>query len=139
MLQGKVAMKDLGSIDKHCKKYLGKIIKRTTRGFAIQVDPEFYDRILEEIGLDQGVSSPTPGTNVMEPTAEWEKEAWDEDFDRDSHKHFRKIARMLRWLVAERPDRHHVRSEQCFGELAVSKVSTLAAGQADSQVPVRYS
>ena len=24
-------MKDLGSIDKHCKKYLGKIIKRPSR------------------------------------------------------------------------------------------------------------
>ena len=62
ILQGKVSMKDLGSIDKHGKKYLGKIIKRTEKGFTIQADPEFYDRLLEETGLDQGVSSPTPGT-----------------------------------------------------------------------------
>ena len=57
-LQGKVSMKDLGSIDKHGKKYLGKIIMRTARGFTIQADPEFYDRLLEETGSDQGVSSP---------------------------------------------------------------------------------
>ena len=43
ILQGKVSMKDLGSIDKHCKKYLGKIIKSTEKGFTIQADPEFYD------------------------------------------------------------------------------------------------
>ena len=96
ILQGKVSMKDMGSIDKHGKKYLGKIIKRTARGFTIQADPEFYDRLLEETGLDQRVSSPTPGTNAMKPTAEWEKEAWDEDLDRDSHKHYRKIVGMLR-------------------------------------------
>ena len=102
ILQGKVAMKDLGSIDKHGKKYLGKIIKRTTMGFTIQADPEFYDRLLEETGLYQGVSSPTPGTNAMKPTAVWEKEAWDEDLDKDSQRHYRKIVGMLRWLVAER-------------------------------------
>ena len=43
-LQGKVAMKDLGSIDEHGKEHLGKVIKRTTKGFTIQADPEFYDR-----------------------------------------------------------------------------------------------
>ena len=45
-------------------------------GFTIQADPEFYDRLLQETGMDQGVSSPTPGTNAMKRTAEWEKEAW---------------------------------------------------------------
>ena len=127
----------LGSIDKHGKKYLGKIIKRTEKGFTIQADPEFYDRLLEETGLDEGVSSPTPGTNTMKPTAEWEKEAWDEDLDKDSHKHHRKIVGMLRWLVAERPD-IMFDSEECFGELAVSQVSTLATSQTDSQEPGRY-
>ena len=73
ILQGKVSMKDMGSIDKHGKKHLGKIIKRTARGFTVQADPEFYDGLLEETGLDQGVSSPTPGTNAMKHTAEWEK------------------------------------------------------------------
>ena len=101
ILQGKVFMKDLGSTDKHGKKYLGKIIKRTERGFTIQADPEFYGRLLEETGLDQGVSSPTPGTNAMKPR---EKEAWDEDLDKDGHKHCRKMVGMLRWLVAEGPD-----------------------------------
>ena len=103
-LQGKVDMKDLGSIDEHGKKHLGQVIKRTTKGFTIQTDPEFYDRPIEETGLEQEVSSPTPGTNVMMPTAEWEKEAWDEDLDKDSHRHYRKIVGMLRWLVAQRPD-----------------------------------
>ena len=98
ILQEKVSMEDLGSIDKHCKKYLGKIIKRTESGFTIQADPEFYDRLLEETGLDQGVSSPTLGTNAMKSTAEWEKEAWDEDLDKDSHKHYRKTVGMPRWL-----------------------------------------
>ena len=32
-LQGKVAMKDSGSIDEHGKKCLGKIIKMSTEGF----------------------------------------------------------------------------------------------------------
>ena len=32
----------------------------------------------------------------MKPTGEWEKEAWDEDLDRDSHKHYRKIVGLLR-------------------------------------------
>ena len=41
ILQGGASMKDLGSIDKHGKKYLGKIIKRTAKGFTIQADPEF--------------------------------------------------------------------------------------------------
>ena len=40
----------------------------------------------------------------MKPTAEWEMEAWDEDLDKDSHRHYRKIVGMLRWLVAETPD-----------------------------------
>ena len=40
----------------------------------------------------------------MKPMAEWEKEAWDEDLDKDRHKNCRKIVGMLRWLVAERPD-----------------------------------
>ena len=40
----------------------------------------------------------------MKTTAEWEKEVWDEDLDNDSHKHYRKILGMPRWLVAERPD-----------------------------------
>ena len=103
ILPGNVSMKDMGSIDKHGNKFLGKIIKRTEKGFTIQADPEFYDRLLEETGLDQGVSSPTLGTNAMKP-AEWEKEAWDEDLDKDSDKHYRKRVGMLRWLVAERPD-----------------------------------
>ena len=40
----------------------------------------------------------------MKPTAEWEKEAWDEVLEKDSHKHYRKTVRMLRWLEAQRPD-----------------------------------
>ena len=40
----------------------------------------------------------------MKPTVEWEKEAWDEDLDKDSHRHCRKIVDMFRWLVEERPD-----------------------------------
>ena len=47
-------MKYLGSVYKHLKKYLGKIIKRTTVGFTIQADPEFYDRLLKETGLRSG-------------------------------------------------------------------------------------
>ena len=74
------------------------------KGFTIQADPEFYDRLLEEIGLEQGVSSPTLGTKAVKPTAEWEKEPWDEDVDKDSHRLYWKIVGMLRWLVAERPD-----------------------------------
>ena len=46
ILQGKVSMQDLGSIDKHSKKYLGKIIKRTTRGFTIQGRPGVLRRKL---------------------------------------------------------------------------------------------
>ena len=133
ILQGGASMKDLGSIDKHGKKYLGKIIKRTAKGFTIQADPEFYDRLLEETGLDQGVSSPTPGTNAMKPTAEWEKEAWDEDLDKNSHKTLSEDSRNAT-VARGRETRHHVRREECFGELAVSKVSTLAT----SQVPGRY-
>ena len=45
-------MKDLGNVDEHGKKYIGKVIKRTTKGFTIQADPEFYDRLFEETGLD---------------------------------------------------------------------------------------
>ena len=40
----------------------------------------------------------------MKLTAEWEKEAWDEDLDKESHIHYLSIVGMLRWLVAERPD-----------------------------------
>ena len=47
-LQEKVAMKDLGRIDEHSKKYLGKIIKKTAKGSTIRADPEFYDKLLEE-------------------------------------------------------------------------------------------
>ena len=42
--------------------------------------------------------------HAMKPTAKWEKEPWDEDLDKDSHTHHRKKVRMLRCLVAERPD-----------------------------------
>ena len=103
-LQGKVATKDLGGTDEHGKKYLGKTTKKATKNFTIQADPEFYDRHLGEIGLEQGVSSRTPGTKATKPTAECEKEPWDEDVDIDSHRHYRNFVGMLRWLVAERPD-----------------------------------
>ena len=43
--------------------------KKTEKGFTTQADPEFYDRLLGETHLDQGVSSPTPETNAMKPTA----------------------------------------------------------------------
>ena len=78
--------------------------RRPRKGFTIQADPEFYDRLLEEIGLEQGVSSPTLGTKAVKPTAEWEKEPWDEDLNKDCHRHYRNFVGMLRWLVAERPD-----------------------------------
>ena len=121
------------------QKYLGRIIKRTEKGFTIQADPEFYDRLLEETGLDQGVSSCTLGTNAMKPTAEWKKEAWDEDLDKDSHKHYLKIVGMLRWLVAERPDimfdvknvSENLQSPKCRHWQQVKRIVRYLAGTRD--------
>ena len=90
-------------------------------------DPEFHDRLLEKTGLDQGVSSPTPGTNAMKPTAQWEKEVWDEDLDKASHRHYRNIVGMLRWLVAERPD-IMFDVKNVSENLQSPKLSTLATG-----------
>ena len=40
-------MKDLGSIDEHGQKSVGKVIKRTTKGFTIQADPGFLQQTFQ--------------------------------------------------------------------------------------------
>ena len=60
--------------------------------------------------MEHGVSSPTLGTKAMKPTAEWEKEPWDEDVDKDSHRLYQNFVGMLR-VARGRETRHHVRCE----------------------------
>ena len=48
----------------------------------------------------------------MKPTAEWEKEAWDEDLDKNSHKTLSEDSRNATGARG-RETRHHVRREEC--------------------------
>ena len=103
ILQGRVAMKDLDSIDEHGKKDLEKSSRGPRKVSPSRQIPSFTTDFSRRKGWNKKLHLPHLERMRWSPLLSGKRRPGMK-ISTDSHRHCPKIVGMLRWLVVERPD-----------------------------------
>jgi hypothetical protein len=85
-------------------RYLGKLYRKTAKGFAVKHSKGYYEEIIKEIGLEGCKPRSSPNTTDMKPTTAEAKQRWEMGLNDADHALFRRSVGKLRFVIPERPD-----------------------------------
>jgi len=85
-------------------KFLGKYYQRLGDTIQIWLPAEYYDDMIDALGLRGCKAVTTPGVADFKPHTLQEKAVWEEPLDRKAAWTYRHVVGQIRFAVSERPD-----------------------------------
>jgi len=97
-IQKEFNMKHITHIDEvgDCVKVLGRMVRKTAGGFAVETAPGYVEDMIKELGLETAKVTATPGVD--------DKIKEDRELDSYEHRLYRSIVGKALWLAADRVD-----------------------------------